>query len=179
MKEEILKLRNEGKTFNQIKEIIKCSKSTISYYCSEGQKEKTKIRTKKRRENIIIDKLERFKYRKSKSNKERIRKFNKRDNQMDGLVNKKIEITFTFEDVIKKFGYSTVCYLSGEKINLNENTYHFDHILPSSRGGDNTLENLGVTHEIVNKMKGDLTPKELILWCEKILKYNGYDVNKI
>ena len=178
MKDEILKLRNEGKTFKQIKEILKCSTSTISYHCSEGQKEKTKIRTKKRRENIIIDKLERFKYRKSKSNKERIRKFNKRDNQMNGLVNKEIEITFTFEDVIKKFGYETVCYLSGEKINLNENTYHFDHILPSSRGGDNTLENLGITHEIVNKMKGDLTPNELIFWCEKILKYNGYNVNK-
>lgn len=178
MKEEILKLRNEGKTFNQIKEILKCSKSTISYYCSEGQKEKTKNRTKKRRENIIITKLETFRNRKSKSNKERIRKFNKRDNNINGLINKELNVNFTFNDVVEKFGYDTICYLSGEKINLNENIYQFDHIIPSSRGGDNSLDNLGVTHKIVNTMKNDLTPDELLFWCEKILKHNGYIVNK-
>lgn len=178
MKEEILKLREEGKTFNQIKEILKCSKSTISYYCGDGQKEKTKKRTKKRRENIIIAKLDRFKHRKIKSNNERVRKFNKRSNDVDGLVDKNLKINFTFNDVINKFGYDTICYLSGEKINLNEDTYHFDHILPTSRGGDNSLNNLGITHEIVNIMKNDLTPDELIFWCEKILKHNGYDVKK-
>ena len=44
MKEKILQLRNEGKTYKQIQEILKCSKSTISYHCGVGQKEKTKIR---------------------------------------------------------------------------------------------------------------------------------------
>lgn len=178
MKEQIMKLRKEGKTFNEIKQILKCSKSTISYHCSDEQKEKTKKRTKKRRENIIISKLERFKNRKYKSNKERIRKFNKRDNNVKGSVNKNLEYKFTFKDVITKFGYETICYLSGEKINLNEDTYHFDHIIPSSRGGDNSLNNLGITHEIVNVMKNDLTPEELIFWCVKILKHNGYDVTK-
>lgn len=178
MKEQIMKLRNEGKTFNQIKEILKCSKSTISYYCSEGQKEKTKNRTKKRRENIIIAKLETFRNRKSKANNERIRKFNKRDNNVRGLVNKELDVDFTFNDVVEKFGYDTICYLSGEKINLNENTYQFDHIIPSSRGGNNSLDNLGVTHKIVNAMKNDLTPDELLFWCEKILKHNGYNVSK-
>lgn len=42
MKEEILKLREEGKTYNEIKLILGCSKGTISYYCGNGQKEKTK-----------------------------------------------------------------------------------------------------------------------------------------
>ena len=44
MKEDILKLRAQGKTYNQIKEILGCSKSTISYHCGIGQKQKTEIR---------------------------------------------------------------------------------------------------------------------------------------
>lgn len=43
MKEQILKLRSEGKTYTEIKEILKCSKGTISFYCGEGQKEKYRI----------------------------------------------------------------------------------------------------------------------------------------
>jgi len=42
MKEEILKLRSEGKTYNQIKEILGCSKSTISYHCNNCKKTKIK-----------------------------------------------------------------------------------------------------------------------------------------
>ena len=33
MKEQILNLRKEGKSYNEIKKILNCSKSTISYYC--------------------------------------------------------------------------------------------------------------------------------------------------
>ena len=41
MKEQILKLRGEGKTYKEITEILGCGKSTIAYYCGENQKEKT------------------------------------------------------------------------------------------------------------------------------------------
>ena len=54
MKEQILKLRNEGKTYSEIKKILGCPKSTISYYCGNEQKEKTKNRIRKRRSNILI-----------------------------------------------------------------------------------------------------------------------------
>lgn len=50
MKEQILKLRTEGNTYNEIVAIVKCSKSTVSYYCGEGQKEKTLQNTKLYRE---------------------------------------------------------------------------------------------------------------------------------
>ena len=56
MKEKILQLRNEGKSYKEIREILKCSKSTISYHCGDGQKEKTKERLKLRRENILLEK---------------------------------------------------------------------------------------------------------------------------
>lgn len=35
MKDNIIKLRKEGKSYNQIRIILGCSKSTISYYCSK------------------------------------------------------------------------------------------------------------------------------------------------
>lgn len=52
MKEKILKLRKEGKTYDEIKEILKCSKGTISYHCGENQKEKARIRKNKNTTNI-------------------------------------------------------------------------------------------------------------------------------
>lgn len=178
MKNEILKLRKEGKSYSEIKKQLGCSKGTISYYCGDDQKVKTRNRTRKRRKNKLIARLERFKGRKSRNLKESVRKFNKRNNSLKRKIDKNINITFTVDDVLNKFGVDTVCYLSGEKINLYNDEYNFDHILPSSRGGDNSLDNLGITHPIANSMKHELTPEELIEWCIKILKYNGYDIKK-
>jgi transposase len=45
-KENILKLRNEGKSYRQIQEILSCSKGTIAYHLGSGQKEKTHKRTR-------------------------------------------------------------------------------------------------------------------------------------
>jgi DNA-binding CsgD family transcriptional regulator len=52
LKEAILFLRKEGRTFDQIKYVLMCSKSTISYHVSEGQKEKTRNRTSNARAAI-------------------------------------------------------------------------------------------------------------------------------
>ena len=46
MKEQILKLRQEGKTYKEITEILGCVKSTISYYCGKNQKQKMLNRKK-------------------------------------------------------------------------------------------------------------------------------------
>jgi DNA-binding CsgD family transcriptional regulator len=35
MKEKIIELRKQGKSYNEIKDILKCSKATISYHCSK------------------------------------------------------------------------------------------------------------------------------------------------
>jgi hypothetical protein len=49
MKERILALRAEGKTYRQIRESLGCSLSTISYYCSPVQHDKTIARQRDRR----------------------------------------------------------------------------------------------------------------------------------
>ena len=48
-KEEILRLRAEGKSYRQIQEILGCSKGTIAYHLGPGQKDKTKDRTNRNR----------------------------------------------------------------------------------------------------------------------------------
>lgn len=46
MKEEILKLRKQGKTYNEIIKITGAAKSTVSYHCGPSQKEKSTNRTR-------------------------------------------------------------------------------------------------------------------------------------
>lgn len=227
MKEDILKLRKEGKSYSEIKSILGCSKSTISYHCADGQKEKSKLRQQKtkksnkykilslrkkgfslrkiakilnlsksivtyycypkskencrkrqvkyRKNNIMIEKLRVYKGRKLK---DATRDFQRRDDNNKMSPNLK-EKYFNHKDVVEKFGIETFCYLSGERINLiNDTNYSFDHKDPCSLGGLNTLDNLGVTITQVNKMKSDLSIDEFLEWCVKILKHNGYKVEK-
>ncbi len=51
-KENILRLRAEGKSYREIQKELGCSKSTIAYHCGEGQKAKTRYRTNGLREEI-------------------------------------------------------------------------------------------------------------------------------
>ena len=49
---DIIRLREEGKTYDQIKAVLKCSKATISYHLGEGQQEKLKERTVRYKDKI-------------------------------------------------------------------------------------------------------------------------------
>lgn len=178
MKEKILKLKKQGKTYNQIAKELQCSKSTVCYHCGSNQKEKTIARTNKfRAKNKIATKIHAFT---NKKLRDASRDFQRRigsKNHSSYLKSKSNR--FNFNDVIKKFGIETYCYLSGEKINLlKDNNYSFDHIIPTSRHGDNSIENLGIVHRRLNRMKNDFMVDELLDWCIKILKFNGYKVNK-
>jgi hypothetical protein len=52
MKEDILRLRAEGKTYNEIRQALGCSKGTISYHCGSGQRDKALVRTRDRRSKV-------------------------------------------------------------------------------------------------------------------------------
>ncbi|WP_394999936.1 HNH endonuclease domain-containing protein [Acinetobacter sp.] len=78
---------------------------------------------------------------------------------------------------MKQFIQSPVCYLTGEQLDLTKSsTFSLDHKIPSSKGGDNSLENLGLCSWKVNQAKGDLSPQEFIELCKKVLIHNGYKV---
>lgn len=88
----------------------------------------------------------------------------------------------TLDEVAKKILSNPVCYLTGELIDFsNAGSYHFDHIIPKSKGGKSSLENLGLTIKDANFAKGNLTIKELLALCKKILrnfKKKGKKMNK-
>lgn len=179
MKNEILRLRQEGKSYKEICETLGCSKSTVAYHCGEGQKEKTTQRTRKRRSDLVIlHKVANFQYdRKVKDKAEdfqRLRFQNKGKNRLG-----KRSITFTWRDVIDKFGWETTCYLTGRKINLREpRTYQFDHIVPVAKGGVSTIDNLGICCRNANQAKHDMSVDELVQLCKEVLEHNGYIVNR-
>lgn len=52
IKEQIIELRAEGKSYRQIEKILGCSKSTVSYHLGDRQKEKTNYRTGRYRDFI-------------------------------------------------------------------------------------------------------------------------------
>lgn len=52
LKDDIIKLREEGKTYREIQEILNCSKATISYYVGFEQKDKVLARQQQKRNAI-------------------------------------------------------------------------------------------------------------------------------
>ena len=185
MKEKILELHKQGKNYNEIVAILECSKSLVCYYCGTNQKEKNNTRRRKyrKRNHPFKAKIEHFSYRKRKIRKyDGICKSNLKKQIRDKVYDFKIQginmsPTFTMQDIIDKFGENPKCYLTGEDIDIYKpSTYEFDHIIPTSRGGDNSLDNLGIATKKANQSKRNMTPDELIFFCKKVLEYHKYQV---
>jgi 5-methylcytosine-specific restriction endonuclease McrA len=167
MKESILRLRKQGKTYNEIKSLLGCSKSTISYYCGEGQKEKSKNRLSKNRKFLVESirlKIDRFV-------RSKVRNF-KRGDCTDLTTGRA-----GYDSFYKKISEISVCYLTGRKIDLTKRqTYSLDHIIPITRDGKNTLDNCGVSCREANQAKHNLLVTEFIQLCIDVCKHNGYSV---
>ena len=89
------------------------------------------------------------------------------------------DITFKWKDVIKKFGWITKCYLTGETIDLkNPTSYQFDHVVSIAKGGPSTLDNLGICIPEANQAKHDMSIDELLVLCKKILEHHNYEVTE-
>jgi CRISPR/Cas system Type II protein with McrA/HNH and RuvC-like nuclease domain len=87
---------------------------------------------------------------------------------------------FTYQDALKHLGGTTTkCYLTGRIINILEDDYCLDHIVPVSKGGTNDLKNMGITIPIVNASKSNMTVEEYLNLCKEVLEYNGYKVEKL
>lgn len=199
MKDDILKLRLEGKSYRQIVTILGCSKGTVAYHCGEGQKKKSLERNREnKKENVVRAKTYKFCEVHNKLEKNNNKKKNNNNNKKKNPVVKPIEKTvyekcfsfrrkakskvkykFDWKDVIEKFGWEPNCYLTGRKLNLkNGAEYQFDHIVPISKGGSCEIENLGITYWRANISKYDMLVDEFIELCKDVLIHNGYDVSK-
>jgi len=174
MKDKIIELKQQGLSFGEISRQLGCAKSTVSYHLTD-EKEKSKGRKKKMLDNNFVQK--RLYELSNRQLQHATRDFQRRDKGT--MMDKPKAYSFKYQDVIDKFGKNTICYLSGTPIDLIEGkNYNFDHIVPASRGGENTLENLGIVYKDFNKMKGSLTIDELIENCKKILTHHGYTIKK-
>lgn len=145
-------------------DITGASKATISYHCGEGQREKTKDRRQKRRSNPFVKKTEAFKYNKKGLN-----------NKFTRFKGKgSIKYDYTYEDIKKIAELNPRCYLSGRPLNYDDpQSFHFDHKIPASQGGDNSLENLGIASQEANMAKSDMALEYFLDLCEDILRHNG------
>ncbi len=188
LKNKIIKLRQNGESYNQIQKKLGCAKSTIAFHCNEKVKEKTLIRTQKRRKaNPLKTKIETFLY--CKKNNSKDQKFN------SGSIKQRLTIKtwhfvknkyggyekrmFSESHLLEKIGENPVCYLTGRPINLEDSkSYNLDHIVPKSKGGTNSLDNCGITCRDANQAKNDLTYDEFIQLCRDVIYYHEKKVNQ-
>ena len=174
-KEDILRLRSEGKSFNQISKELSCSKSLISYHCGDGSEKKRSSENNKKRP-ILHRKISSFKCKPPRKVLSTKLKGFKRHSKGARYRNKSsvnsISENYSIKDVEKKISDNPICYLTGKKINLEEgSSYHLDHIIPTYKGGTNDLDNLGICIAEANQAKGTLFLEELYELCESILEW--------
>lgn len=183
MKDKILHMRLLGLTYSQISKELNCSKSVVCYYCSVGQKEKNKERLRKHRSKCHPFKIKLYGFFCTKR-KNKPKKLMSNDDKK--VLRSKIKFflgeymqKFTEQDIIDKFGKNTICYLTGEPIDINKpRSYHFDHKVPTSKGGTNTLDNLGICTKKANQSKTDMTHDEYLELCKAVLIHHGYNITK-
>lgn len=63
------------------------------------------------------------------------------------------------------------CALSGRKLSRNA---HLDHIIPESKGGNHTIDNLRWLDPQVNVARGNMADEEFIAMCEQICNNAEY-----
>ena len=182
-KEDIIRLRGEGKSYRQIQKILGCSKSTIAYHC-DGGKEKSRVLSQLKSRKAICRKVSSFKVRCSKANyltlRAKVKTFKRKNTRPGNRTNiyvNNISKNYTCKDVVEKIGENPVCYLTGKPIDLDKpETYNLDHIIPTAKGGTNDLKNLQICTREANQAKGQLSLDELYELCENILSWR--DKNK-
>ena len=100
---------------------------------------------------------------------------NKKIRMFHNCVNPINVRSFTWIDVIRKFGLHPKCYLTGVEINYEDSrSYNFDHIIPRSKGGGYGFDNMGLCLQKANFAKSDLMLPEFLKLCEMILLNRGY-----
>lgn len=189
LRERILELKEQGLSYGQIQARMGCSKGTISYHCGAGQKGKVRERTKKRRLCPLRTKMEAFKYSKKKELQDPfVEVFRPKNHCLrDKLIHfarigtkanrMGYRFMFKLKDLIKKIGSDPRCYWTGRKIDLSSRrSYHLDHLVPRSRGGDNSLDNCVLACREANQGKGDGLGGEYVQTSCEVAVHRGKEI---
>jgi 5-methylcytosine-specific restriction endonuclease McrA len=183
LKNKIIELRKSGYSYDIIVKKLGCSKSTVSYHCGEGQKEKSKLRLieNRKKEHPLVRKIENFNraYKKNQVKEKNTNRTLKR------IIYQKIAsfsrlkgkaynyMNFSVEDLLKKIGKNPKCALTGRQIDLkNSKSYQLDHVVPACKGGENSLDNCQLVCREANYAKYDLSTEEFIKLCEEVVNYS-------
>ena len=148
-------LKKEGKKYTEIAKIIGCTPQAARYHLNPQVKEESRLRWAERAKiNPLRNRLKGFCRRNNNSSKD-----------------------ISNDEFINHFSNQKTCYLTGDKININDvSTYELDHKLPPNKGGTNDINNMGLCTKEANRSKNDLAIKEYIELCKKVLIHNGYSV---
>lgn len=191
---DIINSKELGLSHKEISIKLNCSKSTVSYYCNKNVLKNKNLKTNY--DKNLNDSTYRFVRMFSNFKSRKYNKYNKISNDW----NKKIRMSvikfkdrncvnkdernsiykYTYWDAIEYLGgINTKCYLTGTPINIYTDQYCLDHKIPVSKGGDNSLVNMGITIPLANYSKSSMDLNEYLDLCKLVLEYNGFVVTKI
>lgn len=175
LKEQIIELRDQGLTYDQIKEQLHCSKSTICYHLTDKEKLRVKAAgIAHKQNNPLLVKLSNFASKSRKGINNKITKFKQDQEVRNGIkAHKDLTNDMSYKEVYNILAQNPRCYLTGTEIDLSKpDTYQLDHIIPISRGGTSTIENMGLTIKDANQAKRGMTNEELFDLCASIIAHN-------
>lgn len=184
--EQIRKLRDEKKlTIKKICEKLNISKYTFEYW----YRNKKDWNAKRMRvfRSTVNGKIQTFVNRKERKQKPPEKTYTIKIENLRKQIWKRVKKMANAKTTTDKAGLATAllekftkepfCYISGEKIDLTElHTWQIDHITPISKGGLNTIENLGLVSKMSNRFKHSLTLEELEILSRKFLEKRGFKV---
>lgn len=181
-RDEVLKLRSKGLGYTEISRIVGCTPSTAFYLDHPEYREKIRTRINNNPVAVLKRKLASFNRIKKKANKPpaqssiliRLKQkmaaffYEKGKEKTQEEIESKMEISY--DELIVRLQENPKCYLTGVDIDLNKpSTYQLDHMIPRCRGGQNTLENMGLCTKEANMAKNDMTPDEFINFCKLVV----------
>ena len=187
LNKQIIALRKKGLSYNQIAKKLNCSKSTVSYALSSKTRRLAKEKHDRmpRHEKLSIKKYLPLNVQFLK-NRTQTKKHTSlvTPRQISKAISNKAStfqrtMTFNYEDVYAKYGDHFPCALTGRPLDFNKpHTYEYDHIIPTSRGGDNTLSNMQIVCPEVNRAKQNLTDDEFLDLCKEVVIHHGHKIYK-
>jgi len=146
MKEEILKLRDLGFSYNEIHEKLKCSKSTISYHCSKIEDNDMKIKNNLIRKNKKQEKNKSFLINSDKLDLVIIlRKEKKTYDEISNILNISKD---SISKICREFGLTNsrkFGSISESMVNKIKNTYN------KLKNIKKTADELGLTRDTIRK----------------------------